>query len=175
MRLGVSNLAAAAMAVGSAFTAAWWLNHLDGPATVQAAVPVVQQDWPRNARRDLSGATQIVRAPDGHWWADAMIDGRAVRLMVDTGATVVALTPEDAVRLGLRLTPDDFSDQITTAAGPARAARIRLDSLSVGAASVPHVDALVVERGLPHSLLGMSWLGRLSGFEASADALTLRL
>ncbi|HEV7228808.1 TIGR02281 family clan AA aspartic protease [Brevundimonas sp.] len=172
MRLGLSNLAAAAMAVGSAFTAAWWLNQLDGPAPAHAAVPVVvQQEWPE---RSQASAAQVLRAPDGHWWADAVVDGRAVRLMVDTGATVVALTPQDARRLGLELAPGDFSDQITTAAGPARAARVRLASLSVGAVRVSDVDAVVVERGLPHSLLGMSWLGRLSGFEASADALTLR-
>ncbi len=172
MRLGGSNLAAAVMAIGSAFTAAWWLNQLEGASPAQAAVPmVVQQDWPRDAG---GGATQILRGPDGHWWADAMVDGRAVRLMVDTGATVVALTPEDAARLGLKLSAPDFSDEIRTAAGPARAARVRLASLSVGAVRVTDVDAVVVERGLPHSLLGMSWLGRLSGFEASADALTLR-
>lgn len=172
MRLGLSNLAAAAMAVGSAFSAAWWLNQLDGPSPAHAAVPVmVQQDWPE---RSQASAAQVLRAPDGHWWADAMVDGRAVRLMVDTGATVVALTPQDARRLGLELTPGDYSHEITTAAGPARAARVRLASLSVGAVRVPDVDAVVVERGLPHSLLGMSWLGRLSGFEASADALTLR-
>jgi aspartyl protease family protein len=172
MRLGLSNLAAAAMAVGSAFSAAWWLNQLDGPSPAHAAVPVVvQQDWPE---RSQGSAAQVLRAPDGHWWADAMVDGRAVRLMVDTGATVVALTPQDARRLGLELTPGDYSHEITTAAGPARAARVRLASLSVGAVRVPDVDAVVVERGLPHSLLGMSWLGRLSGFEASADALTLR-
>jgi len=172
MRLGLSNLAAAAMAVGSAFSAAWWLNQLDGPSPAHAAVPVmVQQDWPE---RSQASAAQVLRAPDGHWWADAVVDGRAVRLMVDTGATVVALTPQDARRLGLELTPGDYSHEITTAAGPARAARVRLASLSVGSVRVPDVDAVVVERGLPHSLLGMSWLGRLSGFEASADALTLR-
>jgi aspartyl protease family protein len=173
MRLGGSNLAAAVMAAGSAFTAAWWLNQLEAVSPAHAAVPVVvQQDWPRDAAG--GGATQILRGPDGHWWADAMVDGRAVHLMVDTGATVVALTPEDAHRLGLDLSPADFSDEIRTAAGPARAARVRLPSLSVGAVRVADVDAVVVENGLPHSLLGMSWLGRLSGFEASADALTLR-
>lgn len=173
MRLGGPNLAAAVMAIGSAFTAAWWLNQLEGASPAHAAVPViVQKDWPRDAAG--AGATQILRGPDGHWWADAVVDGRAVRLMVDTGATVVALTPDDARRLGLKLSEPDFSDEVRTAAGTARAARVRLASLSVGAVRVTEVEAVVVERGLPHSLLGMSWLGRLSGFEASADALTLR-
>ncbi len=174
MRLGASNLAVAAMAVASAFTAAWWLNHLDGPAPAHAAVQV-QSDWPPETRQtSVGGATQILRGADGHWWADALVEGRAVRLMVDTGATVVALTPEDARRLGLTLTAADFADEITTAAGPARAARVTLRALSVGGVRVDDVQAVVVEHGLPHSLLGMSWLSRLSGFEASADALTLR-
>jgi aspartyl protease family protein len=172
MRLSSSNVAAAVLALGSAFSAAFWLNHFDGSAPAQAAV-VVQTNWPA-AQSSTGGATQILRGPDGHWWADAMVDGRAVRLMVDTGATVVALTPEDAARLGLRLTAADYSEEIRTAAGPTPAARVRLDDLSVGGVRLRDVDAVVVEKGLPHSLLGMSWLGRLSGFEASADALTLR-
>jgi aspartyl protease family protein len=51
----------------------------------------------------------VLKDLDGHYWADALIEGRAVRVMVDTGASVVALTRNDAARLGLKLTSDDFS------------------------------------------------------------------
>ena len=90
------------------------------------------------------------------------------------GATVVALTPDDAVRLGLRLKPEDFSGTVITASGPVRAAPVELQAVAVAGARVERVEALVVERGLPHSLLGMSYLGRLSSFSATPVEITLR-
>ena len=94
--------------------------------------------------------------------------------MVDTGASMVALTPADAARLGLKLTPADFNATVITASGPVAAARVELRTVAVAGAHVDRVEALVVQQGLPHSLLGMSYLGRLSGFTATPAALTLR-
>jgi aspartyl protease family protein len=116
----------------------------------------------------------VLKAADGHYWADALIDGKAVRVMVDTGASVVVLTPADAARLGLRLKADDFSGSLITASGPVRAARVALETVAVAGTRVDRVEALVVERGLPHSLLGMSYLGRLSSFSATPSEITLR-
>jgi aspartyl protease family protein len=116
----------------------------------------------------------VLKAPDGHYWADALIEGRADRVMVDTGASVVALTRDDAARLGLDLQPEDFSGTVVTASGPVRAAPVRLQAVAVAGARVTSVEALVVEHGLPHSLLGMSYLGRLSSFSATPVGLTLR-
>jgi aspartyl protease family protein len=116
----------------------------------------------------------VLRAADGHYWAEAMIDGRAVRVLVDTGASVVALTRDDAARLGLKLEAEDFSRTVQTASGPARAAAVTLKSVAVSGAEIRGVEALVVEKGLAQSLLGMSYLGRLSAFEATPAALTLR-
>ncbi|MDO9588694.1 MAG: TIGR02281 family clan AA aspartic protease [Brevundimonas sp.] len=168
MRFDLSSFGVMALAVASALTTAWWLNHagLRGQARAAAAVP---------AHAPASGdAAQVLKAADGHYWAEALIDGRAVRVMVDTGASVVALTPADAARLGLRLEPADFSGTVITASGPARAAPVELQAVAVAGARVERVAALVVEAGLPHSLLGMSYLGRLSAFSATPAGLTLR-
>ena len=102
------------------------------------------------------------------------VDGHAVRVLVDTGASVVALTRDDALRLGLKLKPADFNRSVQTASGPARAAAVTLASVAVAGAEVREVQALVVEQGLAQSLLGMSYLGRLSAFEATPATLTLR-
>lgn len=116
---------------------------------------------------------RLAKAADGHYWAEALVDGRHVRFLVDTGATVVALTLDDARRLGL--TKDlVFDHAATTASGPVRAARVKLASVSVSGAKVADVDALVVEKGLQTSLLGMSYLGRLSRIEATPTAMVLR-
>jgi len=117
---------------------------------------------------------QVIKGPDGHYWAEAAVNGRAVRLLVDTGATAVALTADDARRLGFDPKGLDYNYRVATAGGPARAARIRLASVSVAGAEVENVDALVIDRGLQTSLLGMTYLGRLSRFEATPTALILR-
>lgn len=160
-------------AVMSSFAAAFTLGNPsdDGPAQAQPMLATVAASHSAPA----SGTpTQIVRSSDGHYWAQADVDGRAVKVLVDTGASVVALTREDAARLGLRLKPDDFTREVQTASGSARAAPVTLDRVAVAGASVDNVEALVVEAGLSHSLLGMSYLGRLSRFEATPSGLTLR-
>jgi len=119
-------------------------------------------------------AAQVVKSADGHYWADANVNGKAVHLLVDTGATAVALTAEDAKRLGFDPAGLDYAYSVTTANGPARAARIKLSSVSVAGAEIENVDALVIERGLQTSLLGMTYLGRLSQFEATPTSLILR-
>ena len=109
---------------------------------------------------------------DGHYWVDATVDGRHMRMMVDTGASLVAITPEDAHRLGIAVRPEQYNRRLRTANGDARAARVVLPSLSVGGVKLNNVEAMVVEGGLPHSLLGMSYLSRLSGFSATPAAMT---
>lgn len=144
------------------------VRSLDGAGQAQAAVVATRPP-------QASGASaQVVRGADGHYWTQARIDGRAVDVLVDTGATVVALTRQDARRLGVDPGPDAFTRHVQTASGLARAAPVRLSSVSVGGTRVEAVEALVVEEGLAYSLLGMSFLGRLSGFEATPHGLTLR-
>ncbi|NJC40136.1 aspartyl protease family protein [Brevundimonas alba] len=167
MRFDLSSMAVMALAVASALTTAWWMDHAGLRSRAWAATPVASA--PATGRPG-----QVLKAADGHYWAEAEIDGRAVRVMVDTGASAVVLTREDAARLGLKLTADDFSGTIVTASGPVRAAAVRLKAVAVAGARVDAVEALVVEHGLPHSLLGMSYLGRLSAFTATPAGLTLR-
>jgi aspartyl protease family protein len=115
----------------------------------------------------------IAMGRDGHYWAQAQINGQSVRMLVDTGATVVSLTAADARRIGLDPDSLTYGLKVATAAGEARAARITLPSVAVDGAVVRNVDALVLDRDTDASLLGMSFLRRLSGFEANPDTLRL--
>jgi aspartyl protease family protein len=117
---------------------------------------------------------QVNKSADGHYWAEAAVNGQQVRFLVDTGASAVALTTDDAKRLGFDPAHLTYGYQVTTASGPARAAQIRLTSVSVAGAQVNDVDAFVIEKGLQTSLLGMTYLGRLSQFEATRTAMILR-
>ena len=175
IRFDFQSAAVMVMATASSLSVAFWLTHADARREAQAQT-VLAAPAPASAPASKArpGTAQVMRAADGHYWAEAKIDGRAVRVLVDTGASVVALTREDALRLGLKLTPADFTRTVNTASGRARAAAVTLSSVSIASAEVHDVEALVVEAGLEQSLLGMSYLGRLSAFEATPTALTLR-
>ena len=116
----------------------------------------------------------MVKATDGHFWAEAEVDGRWIHCLIDTGASYVALTREDAERLGLSASTLNYDTPVVTANGKTRAARVQLDYVAVAGAKVEQVPALVIADGLSSSLLGMSYLGRLSRFEATPTSLVLR-
>ncbi len=118
-------------------------------------------------------AAVLPAAEDGHYWAMGTTGEGQLRLLVDTGATRVSLTREDAERLGLILTDDAFTETVATAAGAAKAAPVTLDWLAVGPARIENVEAVVIREGLGHSLLGMSFLGRLEAFGVQGGAMRL--
>ncbi|MBD3666351.1 MAG: TIGR02281 family clan AA aspartic protease, partial [Kangiella sp.] len=90
------------------------------------------------------------------------------------GASHVALTPFDAQRLGFDINALDYRIPYQTANGIAYAAPVRLEEISIGSITVRDVRASVSKDGLSQSLLGMSFLGQLTGVELSGDRLILR-
>lgn len=118
-----------------------------------------------------AGSGAVAKSADGHFWADADVNGQPVRFLVDTGATAVALTPADAQRLGFKTADLKYGHNVTTATGSTRAASVTLTSVSINGARLQDVKALVVAEGLDVSLLGMSYLGRLTRFEATRETL----
>ena len=129
---------------------------------------------PPQAPQVESGEASIAKSADGHFWAEATVDGHPIRFLIDTGSTAVALTADDARNLGIDPDSLDYEFTVMTANGPAHAAAVKLGLVSVGRAEVTDVQAYVIDKGLGTSLLGMSYLGRLSKFEATPDALVLR-
>ncbi|WP_295246591.1 TIGR02281 family clan AA aspartic protease [uncultured Brevundimonas sp.] len=169
VRIDTQSVVVLGFALMASFGTALTIRHLEGDGMAQAATPVVE------AAIGASGTdAQVVKGADGHYWAEASIDGKAVRVLVDTGASVVALTRADALRLGVDPEPEAFTGKVQTASGVVRAAPVQLKTISVAGARVDRVEALVVEQGLEYSLLGMSYLGRLSAFSATPAGLTLR-
>lgn len=111
----------------------------------------------------------------GHFVLHPTLDGRRLRMLVDTGASLVALSYEDARLAGLRVEPRDFTRHLLTANGVVGAAPIRLREVRVGDITVRDVEGVVLPPGrLGTSLLGMSFLRRLRSFEIGAGRLTLR-
>lgn len=122
-----------------------------------------------NARTSEIAAMAIIhdevtinRSWDGHFRAITQINGADVGLMVDTGASLVLLRHDDAVRIGLPMNELDFSTPLTTASGRSYVASVVIESLSIGNVTVYDVRAAVAQHGALHSsLLGMSFLENL--------------
>ncbi|NNE58875.1 MAG: TIGR02281 family clan AA aspartic protease [Hellea sp.] len=112
---------------------------------------------------------------DGQFWTQGRVNNGMVEFLVDTGASIVALTPEDARRAGIRLESLTYNFPIMTAGGQNIAAEVYLETLSVGSITLRDVRAIVVPEGLNTSLLGMTFLGQLQKVEATPHALILRL
>jgi aspartyl protease family protein len=126
---------------------------------------------------DENGFNTVVlyKAQGGHYLADTLVDGSPITMMVDTGATTVALSYEDAERAGLNPQGLDFTSIVMTANGPAHSASVTVPRISVGGIERTNVRAGVAERGkLDRSLLGMNFLGTLSSVSFSGDELRLR-
>lgn len=121
-----------------------------------------------------AGSADLERGADGHWRAQSRVNGRQVEFLVDTGATMVALTKDDARAAGIDVRHLQYDERVRTASGAARAARIKLERIQVGTVRVRDVDALVIEQGLSMSLLGMSFLNRLEQFQVRGQTLRLQ-
>lgn len=95
----------------------------------------------------------------GHFIAEGQVNGAAVRFLVDTGATLIALPAADAKRMGVSYL-NAPRGTVSTANGTALAYKVKLDSVRVGEITINNVDAVVMEGGLAIPLLGMSFLNR---------------
>ena len=117
--------------------------------------------------------TKLARMPNGHFYADAAVNGQPVRVVVDTGASIVALTVADAQRIGVPFSPNEFTVVGSGASGPVRGQDVVLDSVSIDGKEVRNVHAAVIE-GLDVSLLGQTYLSRITAVQMSGETMTLR-
>lgn len=130
---------------------------------------------PLSAEESGPAAVTLRKRLDGHFAAPVSINGVIVEALVDTGATTSVLTAGDAARVGYDLSDLRFTIQVSTANGVANAARIVADEIVIGSISRKRLPLLVAEAGrLDHSLLGMNFIGSLSGFDLRGDRLILR-
>jgi aspartyl protease family protein len=117
----------------------------------------------------------VARTDSGDFAVNAEINGARIDMVLDTGASSIVLTRDDAKAAGLPIEVLDYSVNIDTANGRTRAAPVTLDLVAVGSLVERSVDALVAQPGqLKTSLLGMSFLNRLQSWEVRGDHLILR-
>lgn len=120
-----------------------------------------------------SGEMYFRAGADGHFHIQALVNGTPVRFMVDTGASQVVLAPADAVRAGIPLQSLEFVGRARTANGTVATAPVRLNSIEVGPIRVDNVAASVNGADMGQSLLGMSFLNRLTTYRVENGTLIL--
>ena len=135
------------------------------PAPAPAAVSKAESD----------GRTETVleREDNGHFYVHAKINGELVRFIVDTGASAVALTEEDAERIGLDVDPDAFEYIGEGASGPVLGQLVTIDEIDVDGKVVDNVSGAVL-KGSKLSLLGQSYLTRMGEVQMRGDTMVLR-
>ena len=163
-------IAAVALAVG--VLAPRYLSNI-GPAPAPAA-PQARPPAPAAVAGARSRSVVIARNSQGHFDVDGRVNGRRIDFVVDTGASVVALTARDAAQLGINPSRNAFVADVKTANGTIRAAPARLDVVQIGSLELRDVTALVLpDDALSDNLLGLSFLSRLHRFEYSDGKLVL--
>lgn len=136
-------------------------------AAHQTANPVEQTS-------QASDSVVVPRDRRGHFRTEGRIDGRRLDFLIDTGASVIALTADDAASLGLHPGDSEYRVMLKTANGVVRAAPTTLDMVEIGGIMVRDVVAVVMPEGaLSENLLGMSFLSRLHHFEYSDGKMVL--
>ena len=181
VRLALREAAKLVVVLALAISGIVWFDELKAGITHAARVHFAEQSSqpavPEADRPEHGSSGEVVlrAGANGHFTTTASINGRAIPVLVDTGASMVALSFEDAERAGVYVSPADFTRRVRTANGIAKVAPVVLDSVSIGDITLRDVEAAVSEPGrLGTTLLGMTFIGRLSRAEMRGGVLLLQ-
>lgn len=152
---------------------AWGLIFLGVIAVIGIWDDIRQTVSPAQRMVATDGRVEVPMARDGHYYLTLGINGKPVDFLVDTGASDMVLTRDDARRAGVPLDDLAYTGRAMTANGAVRTAPIRLDEVSLGPVSDRNVRAWVNEGAMEQSLLGMAYLRRWQHIEIRDGALVL--
>jgi aspartyl protease family protein len=147
--------------LGAGIGLMWPSGHASAPANPMAA-----------AAATVPRETLLKRQDDGHFYADVEVNGQLVHFLIDTGATGVALTEEDARRVGLVFSPGEFEPVGMGAGGPIRGKVVTIDRVSLDGKEARDVHGAILQ-GSTMSLLGQAYLSKLGSVEMSGDYMRL--
>ena len=128
---------------------------------------------PRQSVMQEGTGITVPRSQDGHYYLTLDVNGKSVRFIVDTGATEIVLSRNDAARIGLDVENLVYSSRAFTANGIVQTAPVRLERIGFGGIEESGIRAVVNNGEMSESLLGMSYLNRFSTLSISNGTLTL--
>lgn len=174
------KIAPIALLFGFALLVGWCAPHLPtggGDAGAPREALAVSESTARlNVNRNtqwLSGQTVLSREADGHFYTPASVGGAQIHFLVDTGASIVALTADDAAAIGLSWDPPSIRPIGRGANGPVNGVPVMLDRVEINGLEVQGVPAAIIPEGLDISLLGQSFLSKIENVEISEDQMRL--
>ena len=175
MREAVLLLVAVCAFVGAAFVPGGAFDSAsDDSASDAEAQRIISESKRQQAFAAWSaGETVLPRGENGHFYADATINGVPVGMMVDTGASIIALTGADATAAGLMWNDADVRVVASGASGPVHGVYVRLDQVELGGHRAENVEAIIVPEGLGISLLGQSFLRTIEPVRIEGDKMIL--
>lgn len=127
-----------------------------------------------STRKTASGEVRLGRSGDSHFYADTRVDGASIKMMVDSGASIVALTRRDAEAIGIDVDGLPVVGMARTAGGEVPMRVVMLDSVAIDGIEVRDVQAAVIDADMGVSLLGQSFLSKLDAVNVEGDMMTLR-
>jgi aspartyl protease family protein len=170
----IAPLFALALAVGWFFPQ----GKEEGEATPQQVAAATSPAASRNSdfsAQDVGGQDPVIldRKPDGHFYATADISGTPVRFLVDTGASMIALTGDDARALGFSWDSSELMHVGRGVNGDVMGKPVMLDSVAIGDVEFGNMRAVIIPDGLDISLLGQSFLERVDNVRIERDRMTI--
>jgi len=117
--------------------------------------------------------TRVRRAPDGHYWLRAEINGHPANFLVDTGATLTAVSNETAAAAGLEPRRAGLPVRMQTANGAVAAQLTTIDELRFGNVVARGLDAVIAPGLGPTNVIGMNFLSRLSSVRLEGEMMIL--
>jgi aspartyl protease family protein len=131
-----------------------------------------------NQRSDGGRSVTLRRAPDSHFYAEARMNGQPIKVMVDSGASMVALRRVDAQKMGINVDSLPIKGEARTAGGVVPMRVLTLRVVDVGGIRLENVAAAIVDlppdQDMPATLLGQSYLSRLASMEVRGDEMVMR-
>jgi len=142
---------------------------LQSPLAVRVQPPAS----PIPTEASSSRSTELARAHDGHFYAPVTVGAQTVTMLVDTGASVVALTGEDARMAGLSWDAMQLATVAQGAGGAVRGVAVTIPLMRLGTHEARDVPAVIIPEGLPISLLGQTFLKDIEPVRIERDRMML--
>jgi aspartyl protease family protein len=145
-------------------------------AEPETHVTMIKTDHRREPTQEAIYGSEVTlgRADDSHFYADVDIDGTMIRMIVDTGASTIALTRSDAEAIGINVDALADGGTAATAGGDVAVKPTMLDRVEIDGIAKDNVQAVVVDTEMRQSLLGQSFLSRLDSVTVEGDKMILR-
>jgi clan AA aspartic protease, TIGR02281 family len=173
MRMGPIFLLVSTAAVAGWFAPGLKAGRDEASANLSKSALAEQQVSDARRQAWLAGGTVLDRTADGHFYADADVESARIHFLVDTGASVIVLTGDDARAAGLTWNDGDVQPIGRGASGPVYGVPVMLPQVQLDGFEARDVQAAIVPEGLDVSLLGQSFLSRLDGVKIEGDRMTL--